>query len=64
MALSPEQVKKDFRARGITFKAWADEHGYRPQEVTRVLNGFSKATRGRGYEIAVKLGLKEQPHGK
>ncbi len=58
MALSPEQVKKKFKAQGITFAHWARENGYRPQEVIRVLNGFSKATYGKGHEIAVKLGMK------
>ncbi|MDK4680421.1 DNA-binding protein [Kingella negevensis] len=58
MALTPEQVKKNFKQKGITFSGWAREHGYRPQEVIRVLNGFSKASRGQGHEIAVKLGLK------
>ena len=58
MALTPEPVKKNFKQKGITFSGWAREHGYRPQEVIRVLNGFSKASRGQGHEIAVKLGLK------
>ncbi|CRZ20616.1 DNA-binding protein [Kingella kingae] len=58
MALTPEQVKKNFKQKGITFSGWAREHGYRPQEVIRVVNGFSKASYGKGHEIAVKLGLK------
>ncbi|EGK12348.1 helix-turn-helix domain-containing protein [Kingella kingae] len=43
MALTPEQVKKNFKQKGITFSGWAREHGYRPQEVIRVLNGFFKS---------------------
>ena len=57
-ALTPEQVKEKFKQQGITFSDWAREHGYRPQEVIRVVNGFSKASYGKGHEIAVKLGLK------
>nr|DAK22648.1 MAG TPA: hypothetical protein [Caudoviricetes sp.] len=63
MALTPEQIKKDFKKRGATFSDWARENGYRPQEVIRVVNGFNKANRGKGHEIAVKLGLKEHPNG-
>ena len=58
MALSPEELKKQFKQNGITFSAWARDHGYRPQEVIRVVNGFSKANYGKGFEIAKKLGLK------
>lgn len=56
--LTPEQVKKRLRDQGKTQKQWALEHGYLPCEVTRILNGTWKATRGKGHEIAVKLGLK------
>lgn len=58
MAFTAEQVKKKFKQEGITFSAWAREHGYTPQEVIRVVNGFSKASYGKGHEIAVKLGMK------
>lgn len=58
MVLTPDEVKQKFKQQGITFSAWARENGYRPQEVIRVLNGFSKASYGKGHEIAVKLGLK------
>lgn len=62
-ALTPEQVKAKFKQQGLTFSAWAREHGYRPQEVIRVVNGFNKANYGIGHEIAVKLGLKENLDG-
>lgn len=58
MALTPTQVKEKFKNDGITFSGWARTNGYRPQEVIRVLNGFSKASYGKGHEIAKKLGLK------
>ena len=58
MALSPEQVKKKFKLRGVTFASWARDNGYRPQDVIRVVNGFSKGNYGKAHEIAVKLGMK------
>jgi len=56
--LTPEQVKANFRAQGITATQWAADNGYRRGAVYRVLNGFDKAHYGQAHEIAVKLGLK------
>ncbi len=58
--MTPEEVKAKFQREGKTFTEWAQEHGYRRTDVYRVLNGLSKAQRGKGHEIAVKLGLKPQ----
>ena len=58
MALTGEQVKKKLKKDGQTISAWARSHGYSPQEVIRVVNGFSKANYGKGHDIAVKLGMK------
>lgn len=58
--MTPEEVKAKFQREGKTFTEWAQEHGYRRTDVYRVLNGLSKAKRGLGHEIAVKLGLKPQ----
>src|SRR5690606_19466047 len=57
-ALTADQVKEHFRRAGITFTAWAEEHGNNRNEVYRVLNGQAKANYGKAHEIAVKLGLK------
>lgn len=57
--MTAEQVKRKLRDEGKTQKQWALENGYLPCEVTRILNGTWKATRGKGHEIAVKLGLKQ-----
>lgn len=57
-ALTAEQVKQRFKARGKTFTAWAVENGYTRNEVYRVLNGQAKANYGKAHEIAVKLGMK------
>lgn len=59
--MTPEQIKSQFRARGETFTQWARDHGYRPQQVLRVINGFDKGHRGNAHVIAVKLGLKPDP---
>lgn len=56
--MTPEQIKKDFELRGQTFTDWAKEHGFRRNDVYRVLNGAAKGKRGIAHKIAVKLGLK------
>jgi gp16 family phage-associated protein len=58
--LAPEQFKQALHAKGITITQWAKDHGYRREEVYRVLNGQSKALYGRAHEIAVALGLKQR----
>lgn len=57
-ALSPDQVKENFRRVGKTITQWAIENGYPRSEVYRVLNGQAKANYGKSHEIAVKLGIK------
>ena len=59
MALTPEQLKAKYRREGKTFKDFATRHNYPYEQVIRVVNGMNKARRGRGHEIAVKLGLKD-----
>jgi gp16 family phage-associated protein len=55
---TPEQIKANFRANGITVSQWARDHHYTPREVNLVLNGQVKGHYGKGHDIAVKLGLK------
>lgn len=57
-AKTAEQVKREFEEKGLSFTQWAEENGYAREYVSRVLNGSVRATRGKGHEIAVKLGLK------
>lgn len=59
--MTPEQIKSQFRQRGKTFTAWANENGYTRGEVYRVLNGQHKGNFGKAHDIAVKLGLKSDP---
>jgi len=57
-ALTPDQVREQFRQAGKTITTWALENGYRRNAVYRVLNGQDKAHYGQAHDIAVKLGLK------
>lgn len=56
--LTPAEVKAKFQSQGKTFRQWAIENGYHPVDVSHVVTGRNSATRGKGHEIAVKLGLK------
>lgn len=58
---SPEQVKAEFHACGITISGWARDRGYTPREVSLVLNGVIKGRYGKAHEIAVSLGIKPNP---
>ncbi len=60
MALTPKQVKDRLERQGKTQKQWAEENGFDATVVNRVLNGSWKGRRGKGHEIAVKLGLKDE----
>lgn len=55
---TPEQVKADFLASGITISDWARKNHYTPREVSLVLNGQIKGRYGKGHAIAVALGIK------
>ncbi len=58
---TPDQVKKEFMDSGTPVSTWAENHGFTPQEVYKVLNGQSKGNFGKAHKIAVALGLKPQP---
>jgi gp16 family phage-associated protein len=55
---TPEQVKADFLANGLTISEWARRNNYKPREVSLVLNGQNKGRYGKGHAIAVALGIK------
>jgi len=59
---TPDQIKADFLAKGITISQWARDNGYTPRQVSLVLNGQIKGRYGKGHEIAKKLGLKLSAH--
>lgn len=54
-----EQVKQGFKNSGTTVTRWADAHGFPPNAVYQVLNGFSKGHYGQAHDIAVALGMKQ-----
>lgn len=56
--MTPEQIKRQFRERGITFTDWAKQNGFDRNDVYRVLNGQLKGHYGTGHRIAVALGMK------
>lgn len=56
--LTPDEVKAEFRAKGMSFLRWSNINGYHVNRVYRILNGLDKCKYGKGHEIAVKLGIK------
>lgn len=56
--MTAEQIKSLFHQRRITFTRRAEQNDHSRKNVYRVLNGQSKATFGKGHEIAIKLGIK------
>ncbi|MBS9780897.1 MAG: hypothetical protein KGV56_00205 [Gammaproteobacteria bacterium] len=59
-----EQVKREYRSKGITFASIAKEKGWRPQDIYKVLNGQIKGYRGKSHDIAVYFGLIENTQEK
>lgn len=53
-----EQVKAEFKAKGLTVTKWAKDNGFEPTSVSQVLNGFAKGNYGKAHDIAVALGIK------
>ncbi|PLY12618.1 MAG: DNA-binding protein [Sedimenticola sp.] len=58
---SREVVRQMFTDQGITISAWAQQHGFRREDVYAVLSGRLKGKHGLSHEIAVALGLKPKP---
>jgi len=53
-----QHFKTRLRSQGKTIRQWAEENGFPPGAVYRVLNGIDKAHFGRAHDIAVKAGIK------
>ncbi len=53
------QLRLNFRRKGMTVVDWARQHNFPTPLVYAVMTGRSKAYRGQSYDIAVKLGLIE-----
>jgi gp16 family phage-associated protein len=53
-----QEVRAEFKRKGISIGSWADQHGFSRASVNQVLTGRNAATMGTGHKIAVMLGLK------
>lgn len=56
---TPDEVRAEFRRRGLTIRSWAHRQGVSEQLVHAVLSGVAKGHYGRSHRIAVALGLKD-----
>lgn len=54
-----EEVRAELSERGISLKAWAEAHNFKPRTVEAILRGERKGYYGKGLEISVALGLKK-----
>lgn len=61
MARSSEEVREELRRRGKTVPQLAKEIGFPLRNVRAVLYGHCKGHRGQAHQIAVALGMKEDP---
>lgn len=53
-----EDVREEFRRRGMSISDWARRHGVSAQLTYRILAGRTIGQRGQSHEICVLLGLK------
>lgn len=53
-----DDVREEFRRRGISVSDWAKNKGVSAQLTYRILAGRAVGKRGQSHEIAVLLGLK------
>ncbi|WP_342133504.1 DNA-binding protein [Hydrogenophaga sp. OTU3427] len=56
--LTVEDVREEFRRRGMSVSDWARRHGVSAQLTYRVLAGRTSGQRGQSHQICVLLGLK------
>lgn len=59
MSRTPEEIRAEFRRKGISISDWSIANGFPPNLVYEVLAGRRNPTRGKTHCIAVKLGLKQ-----
>lgn len=56
---TPETIKAELAQQGRSTADLARQLGFKPIELYKVLNGFTKCKRGKGFRIAVALGMRE-----
>jgi gp16 family phage-associated protein len=61
MSKTAQQVRSELTAKGMTLPEWAKRHGFPVRSVRAVLYGHNKGRYGQSHQIAVALGLKDQP---
>lgn len=60
MLKSTNQIKTEFRNKGITISDWARKNNFSVELVYRVLKMNRIPIRGESHKIAVKLGIKNE----
>ena len=58
--MTVQRFKAWLRSQGKTINQWAEENGFPPLAVYRVLNGVEKAHFGRAHDIAIAAGIKSR----
>lgn len=56
---TPDQIRSEFKRRGMPISQWARANGFSVNKVYRVLSGIEKGYYGKAHEIAVALGMKQ-----
>lgn len=59
--VTPEEIRRELAARGLTIARWASENGFSRTEVYAVLSGRTRGMRGKANEVARALRLIEPP---
>ncbi|MDD3310977.1 DNA-binding protein [Pseudodesulfovibrio sp.] len=59
MVRTPEEVRNEFKRKGISISQWAVANGFPPNLVYEILADRRNPTRGQTHRIAVQLGLKD-----
>lgn len=54
-----EQVKAEFKYRGLSVAEWSRKNEFNPDYVRHILRGKGKCNWGESHKIAVALGIKE-----
>lgn len=56
---TPDDVRAEFKRKGVSISAWALANGFSTNLVFEVLSGRKKCVRGQAHKVAVLLGLKD-----
>ena len=55
---TPEEIREELAACGISISSWARANGYSPELVRQILTGRIQCLRGQSHNAAIDLGLK------